>query len=180
MTATTGAGELTGDYVLDTARTRLGFVSRSLLVVKVRGRFEEFEGSARLDGDDPSRSVVRLTIRARSIRTDHEKRDEHLRGGDFLDADRHPLLTFSSTAVEPAGPRFRVTGDLTVRGVTSTVVLDLERTGTGTDPQGGLRLGFAARGTLDRRDWGITWGRGMIAGKVALELDVALVRRGPG
>lgn len=180
MTATTGAGELTGDYVLDTARTRLGFVSRSLLVVKVRGRFEEFEGSARLDGDDPSRSVVRLTIRARSIRTDHDTRDGHLRGGDFLGADRHPLLTFSSTGVEPAGPGFRVTGDLTVRGVTRTVVLDLERTGDATDPQGHLRLAFAARGSLDRRDWGITWGRGTIARKVALELDVTVVRRGPG
>jgi polyisoprenoid-binding protein YceI len=130
-------------------------------VLGARGRFEEFEGSARLDGDDPSRSVVRLTNRADSIGTDHDKRDEHLRGGDFLDADRHPVITFSSTAVEPAGPGFRVTGDLTVRGVTRTVVLDLRQTGTGADADAdtrGRRLGFTGRG-------------------VRLELDVAVIRQ---
>lgn len=176
MTATTGPGALTGDYVLDTGRTRLGFSCRSLLVVTVRGRFEEFEGSAHLDGEDPSRSVVRLAIRARSIRTDHDKRDEHLRGGDFLDADAHPVLAYSSTGVAPTASGFRVTGDLTVRGVTRTVVLDLEQTGTGPGPRG-PGLTFTARGTLDRRDWGITWGRGMMAHKVCLELDVAVTRR---
>ncbi|SMQ17688.1 Polyisoprenoid-binding protein YceI [Streptomyces sp. Ag82_O1-12] len=179
MTTATALGELTGDYVLDTDRTRIGFTARAALVGKVRGRFEAFEGSARLDGGSPSQSAVRLTIRAASVQTRNTKRDDHLRSGDFLDAESHPALTFASTRVEPTGGTgFRVTGDLTVRGVTRQVTVDFELTGSGRDPQGGGHLAaFTGRTVIDRHDWGVSGARGMVGRKVTLEFDVMAVRR---
>ncbi|MFF5983812.1 YceI family protein [Streptomyces olindensis] len=178
MTTTSTLRELTGDYVLDPAGTRIGFVARALLVSRVRGAFGAFEGGGRLDGADPSRSAVRLAIRAGSVGTGNDKRDDHLRGGDFLDADVHPSLTFTSTRVERAGATgFRVTGDLTVRGVTRPVTVDVELTGAGNDPRGAFRVGFTGRAVIDRDDWGVGGGRGMVGRKVALELDIAAIRQ---
>ncbi|MFD8228511.1 YceI family protein [Streptomyces massasporeus] len=178
MTTATSLGELTGDYVLDTARTRIGFTARAALVGRVRGRFDAFEGSARLDGGSPSRSTVRLTIRAASVQTRNTKRDDHLRSGDFLDAESHPALTFASTHVEPTGGTgFRVTGDLTVRGVTRQVTVDFELTGSGRDPQGSQLASFTGRTVIDRHDWGVSGARGMVGRKVTLDFDVTAVRR---
>ncbi|NEE17869.1 YceI family protein [Streptomyces sp. SID7499] len=178
MTTATALGELTGDYVLDPARTRVGFTARAALVSRVRGRFDAFEGSARLDGGHPSRSAVRLTIRAASVQTRNTKRDDHLRSGDFLDAESHPDLTFVSTHVEQTGgTRFGVTGDLTVRGVTRQVTVDLELTGSGRDPQGSQSAAFTGRTVIDRHDWGVSGARGMVGRKVTLEFDVTAVRR---
>ncbi|MFV8185822.1 MULTISPECIES: YceI family protein [unclassified Streptomyces] len=178
MTTTINAGgELTGDYVLDPARTRIGFAARAMLLGKVRGHFDDFEGSAHLDGDDPSRSDVRLVIRSHSIQTRNEKRDDHLRGGDFLAADEHPAIVFASTGVERiTGTDFRVTGDLTLRGATGPVTVDLRLTDAESDAPGGSRVDFTGRATIDRTDWGITWGRGMIGRKVTLEFEVAATR----
>ncbi|MFF7377602.1 YceI family protein [Streptomyces massasporeus] len=178
MTTATALGELTGDYVLDTARTRIGFTARAALVGKVRGRFDVFEGGARLDGGSPSRSTVRLTIRAASVQTRNTKRDDHLRSGDFLDAESHPALTFASTRVEPTGGTgFRVTGDLTVRGVTRQVTVDFELTGSRRDPQGSRPAAFTGRTVVDRHDWGVSGARGMVGRKVTLDFDVTAVRR---
>ncbi|MFD7241229.1 YceI family protein [Streptomyces massasporeus] len=178
MTTATALGELTGDYVLDPARTRIGFTARAALVSRVRGRFDAFEGSARLDGGSPSQSAVRLTIRAASVQTRNTKRDDHLRSGDFLDAASHPDLTFVSTHVEQTGgTRFGVTGDLTVRGVTRQVTVDFELTGSGRDPQGSQSAAFTGRTVIDRHDWGVSGARGMVGRKVTLEFDVTAVRR---
>ncbi|MER7477745.1 YceI family protein [Streptomyces sp. NPDC126510] len=178
MTTATALGELTGDYVLDPARTRIGFTARAAMVGRVRGRFEVFEGSARLDGGSPSRSAVRLTIRAASVQTRNTKRDDHLRSGDFLDADAHPALTFTSTRVRQTGPAgFEVTGDLTVRGVTGQVTVDFGLTGAGHDQQGTFRAAFTGRTVVDRHDWGVRGARGLVGRKVTLEFDVTAVRR---
>jgi polyisoprenoid-binding protein YceI len=178
MTTATALGELTGDYVLDPARTRIGFTARAAMVSKVRGRFDAFEGGARLDGGSPSESAVRLTIRAASVQTRNRKRDDHLRGGDFLAADAHPALTFTSTRVEQTGgTRFEVTGDLTVRGVTRQVTVDFELTEAGRDPQGAFRAAFTGRTVIDRGDWGVSGARGMVGRKVTLEFDVTAIRR---
>ncbi|MGW7498407.1 YceI family protein [Streptomyces luteogriseus] len=178
MTTATALGELTGDYVLDPARTRIGFTARAALVSKVRGRFDAFEGSARLDGGSPAASAVRLTIRAAGVQTRNAKRDAHLRSGDFLDAESHPALAFASTRVEQTGgTRFAVTGDLTVRGVTRQVTVDFELTGSGRDPQGGRLAAFRGRTVIDRHDWGVSGARGMVGRKVTLEFDVTAVRR---
>ncbi|MFC5835241.1 YceI family protein [Nonomuraea insulae] len=175
MTTTTTLSELTGDYVLDTARTRIGFVARHTMATRVRGRFEEFDGSAHLDGEDPSRSSVRLTIRAKSLQTRNPRRDEHL-CGRFLDVEHHPAITFDSTGVERAGETaFKVTGDLTIRGVTRPVTVDFELAGTGN-----VQVGFKGGVTVNRKDWGVNWNAAtgaMVGEKVVLEFDVVAIRQ---
>ncbi|MGC9378019.1 YceI family protein [Streptomyces sp. MH13] len=182
MAATTSLSDLTGDYVLDTARTRIGFVARHTLATRVRGRFDEFEGGARLDGDHPSRSGVRLLIRASSIRTGNPRRDDMLRG-TFLATEHHPAITFASTAVEQVGQtHYKVTGDLGIRGVTAPVTVDIEVTGDDSDPQGNLRVALKGGATIDRTDWGVNWNAAtgaLVSPKVVLEFDLSVVRRQP-
>src|SRR5215831_13420083 len=175
MITTTRLSELTGDYVLDTAHTRIGFIARHTMATKVRGQFGEFEGSAHLDGDDPWKSSAELTMQAKSIQTRNRQRDEALRS-KFLDTDNHPAVTFTSAKVEQASDaNFTVTGDLTIRGVTKPVTVDLKLTGAKTDPRGTFRVGFEGSVTINRKDWGVNWNAapGMVSKKVTLEFDVA-------
>ncbi len=183
MSTTTKLSELTGDYTIDTAHTRVGFVARHAMVTKVRGEFDDFEATAHLDGDDPTRSSVNLTIQAKSINTRNEQRDNHLRSNDFLDMENHPTITFTSTGVEPVDETtFKVTGDLTIRGVTKPVTVDFELTGTENDPWGNFRVGFEGKVTINRKDWGVSWNAALESGgvlvseKVTLEFDVAAIR----
>jgi polyisoprenoid-binding protein YceI len=180
MAATTKLSELTGDYVLDTARTRIGFVARA--ITKVRGQFDEFEGTAHLDGSDPSKSSAQLTIQATSIQTRNRRRDDHLRDR-FLDTGDHPAITFTSAKVEQVGQAsFKVTGDLAVHGVTNPVTVDFKLTGTENDPEGNLRVGFEGTVTINRTDWGVSWNAALegggvfVSNKVTLELDIAAIR----
>ena len=181
MTTTTKLSELTGDYVLDAARTRIGFAARAM-VTKVRGQFGEFEGRVHLDGNDPSKSSAQLTIQAGSIQTRIQQRDDHLRS-NFLDTGHHPAITFTSTRTEQAGETsFKVTGDLTIRGVTKPVTVDFELTGAVTDPWGNFRVGFEGTVTINRKDWGVNWravsgGGLLVSERVTLEFDVAAVRQ---
>src|SRR5215217_6696301 len=135
--------DLSGTYVIDPAHTRLGFVARHAMITKVRGAFNEFEGTAVVDGTDLSASSVSLTIKAASIDTRNEQRDGHLRSNDFLAMDEYPEITFVSTGVTQAGATtLDVTGDLTIRGVTNSVTIPFEFEGAATDPYGNLRVGF--------------------------------------
>ncbi len=184
MTTTTKLSELTGDYVLDTAHTRIGFFARHAMVTKVRGQFDEFEGSAHLDGDDPSKSSAQLTIQAKSIQTSNQQRDDRLRSNDFLDMDNHPTITFTSTKVEQVdGTNFKITGDLTIRGVTKPVTVDFELAGAENDPWGNFRVGFEGKVTINRKDWGVSWnaalesGGVLVSDEVTLEFDVAAIRQ---
>lgn len=178
MTTRTELSELTGDYVLDTAHTRIGFVARHTMATKVRGQFDEFEGSTHLDGDDPSKSSVELTIQAKSIQTRNHQRDRALRS-KFLDMDNHPAITFTSTEVEQVDEtNFKVTGDLTIRGVTQPLTVDFELTGAETDPWGNFRVGFEGSVTISRKDWGVNWNAAtgvLVSEKVTLEFDVAAI-----
>ena len=179
MTTTTSLSELTGDYVLDTAHTRIGFVARHTMATKVRGQFGEFEGSAHLDGDDPPKSSAQLTITAESIQTRNQQRDKVLRS-KYLDTGNHPAITFTSTKVEQTGDtNFTVTGDLTIRGVTKPVTVDFKLTGAKTDPWGNFRVGFEGSATINRKDWGVHWNAapGVVSKKVTLELHAAAIRQ---
>ncbi|WP_131732425.1 YceI family protein [Actinomadura formosensis] len=167
---------LTGDYVLDTVHTRIGFVARHTMATRVRGRFDEFEGELYLDGDHPSKSGVRLTIRTQSIQTRSAQRDDLLRG-KFLGMTDHPVITFTSTEVEQTDDtNFKVTGDLSVRGVTKPVTVDVQLTGGAN----GVRVGFKGGVTIDRNDWGVNWNavtKVMISPSVTVEFEVAAIRR---
>ena len=183
LTTTTTLSQLTGDYVVDPAATQVGFAVRQAVFTTVRGRFTQFTGGVRLDGDDPARSSARLTIQAASIQTSSGRRDDHLRRA-FLDTRNHPAITFTSTGVEQLSETtFTVTGDLTIRGATKPLTADFVLTGAGYDPQGGFRAGFHGTVTIDRRDWGVSWnavlegGGVLVSQKVTLEFDVAAVRQ---
>lgn len=174
---------LSGDYVVDATHSRLGFVARHAMVTKVRGQFDSFEGRAHLDFEDPARSEGEVTIDVRSVDTNNEQRDAHLRANDFFDADNHAEITFRSARVEPLGKdRYRLTGDLTIKGSSRPVTLEVEHTGVATDPFGNTRVGLEGTTTVNRKDWGVSWNAALEAGgvlvseKVNLELDLSLVK----
>ena len=183
MSTTAPTSTLTGTYAIDPAHSRIGFVARHAMVTKVRGSFNEFEGSGYFDAEDPSRSHLELTIKADSIDTRNADRDGHLRSNDFFDMEQYPELHFVSTAVEAVdAEHFRVTGDLTVKGVTKPVTVDFELTGAATDPFGNDRIGFEGSAVVNRKDWGVSWNAALDAGgvlvseKVTLELEVSAIR----
>jgi polyisoprenoid-binding protein YceI len=149
------------------------------MVSKVRGQFNQFDGSLFLDGDDQANSHVELTIQAESIDTRNPDRDNHLRSNDFLAMKEYPEITFRSTQVEKIdNSHFRVTGDLTIRGITKPVAIDFEFSGTVVDPWGNHRVGFEGGTTIDRKDWGVSWnaaldgGGVMVSDKINLEFEV--------
>jgi len=180
---TTTPPSLTGTYTLDAAHTRIGFSARHAMVTKVRGAFNEFEGKGYIDAEKPGNSHIELTIKAASIDTRNADRDAHLRSNDFLAMEEHPEITFRSTEIDKVDDsHFKVTGDLSIRGVTKPVTIDLEYNGSAVDPWGNLRLGFEGGTTINRRDWGVTWnaaleaGGVMVSDKVNLEFEIEAVK----
>jgi polyisoprenoid-binding protein YceI len=167
-----------GTWTFDKGHTSLEFVARHMLS-KVRGRFTEFDGRVQI-AERPEDSSVEIEITSSSIQTNQDYRDNHLRSGDFLEADEYPTLTFRSTAVRPTGGnRFELVGDLTIKDVTNEVVLDAEFGGFGptADAEGTVAF-FSARTEIDREDWDMTWNMavetgGLLVGKkVQIEIDV--------
>lgn len=182
-TAPATIDQLTGSYTLDTAHTRMGFVARHAMVTRVRGAFNEFEGTATIAGDDLSGSSVRVTIKAASIDTRNEQRDEHLRSNDFLAMEEYPDITFTSTSVRKTGDTsVEITGDLTIRGTTNSVTIPFEFEGAATDPFGNERIGFEGSVAISRKDYGISWNAALEAGgvlvsdKVTLEFEVSAIK----
>jgi polyisoprenoid-binding protein YceI len=183
-TATTAIDvkDLTGDYTLDVAHTRLGFVARHAMVTKVRGAFTEFEGTAHLDFQDPTKSTANLTISVKSITTGQNQRDDHLRTNDFFDAPTFPEITFTSTGVKVEGDTYKLTGDLTIKDVTKPVTIDFEFSGAAKDPYGNIRAGFDGSTVIKRSDWGVNWnaaleaGGVMVSDKITLEFDVSAIK----
>jgi len=175
--------ELTGTYTLDPAHTRIGFVARHAMVTKVRGSFDEFAGTAVLDGANPANSRVEVTIEAASIDTRNAQRDEHLRSNDFLAMQEYPKITFASTGVRQAGENtFEVTGDLTIKGVTNEITIPFEFEGSAKDPFGNLRVGFEGSVVINRKDWGVTWnaalegGGVLVSDRVTLEFEISAIK----
>jgi polyisoprenoid-binding protein YceI len=180
---TAAIDDLTGDYEFDVAHTRIGFVARHAMVTSVRGAFTDFEGTVHLDAADPARSSAKLTLKVASIDTGNEQRDGHLKSADFFDAETYPEITFAGTAVERVDDdEFRLTGDLTVKGVTKPVTVELTFNGSAKDPFGNLRAGFEGKTTVNRKDWGLTWnaaletGGFLVSDKIKLEFDVSAVK----
>jgi polyisoprenoid-binding protein YceI len=182
-TDATASTTATGTYAIDPTHSRIGFSARHAMVTKVRGSFNEFEGSGYFDADEPSRSNLQLTIQADSIDTRNADRDAHLRSNDFFDMENHPQITFASTSVEAVeGDIYRVTGDLTIKDVTKPVTLDLEFGGTAVDPFGNHRLGLEGNVAVNRKDWGLNWnapldtGGVLVSEKVTLEFEVSAIK----
>jgi polyisoprenoid-binding protein YceI len=182
-TTTTDFSTLTGTYSLDVAHSRIGFVARHAMVTKVRGSFNEFDGTATIDGTNPANSTASVTLKVDSIDTRNAQRDGHLRTNDFLDIENHPTITFTSTAIKHEGGNdFEVTGDLTIKGVTKSISFPLEFQGAAKDPFGNDRIGFEGTVVINRKDWGITWnaaletGGVLVSEKVTLEFEISAVK----
>jgi polyisoprenoid-binding protein YceI len=183
MTTATTYPQLTGEYTLDPAHTRIGFVARHAMVTKVRGSFNEFTGTVHIDGNEPAKSTVQVTIQAHSVDTRNADRDGHLRSNDFLSMDEYPQLTFNSTEIKQTGETgFEVTGDLTIKDVTHPVTIPFEFEGAAKDPFGNDRIGFEGSTTISRKDFGVTWnatletGGVLVSDKVTLEFEISAIK----
>ena len=161
-------------YVSDKAHSEATFTARHL-VSKLSGRFNDFESTVRLDPARPEASSVVFTIKAASIDTRHDKRDQDLRDADFFDVQKHPEITFKSTRVEAVGKdQYRVTGDFTLRGVTRQIAVPVTFLGFAKDPWGNEKAGFEIGTTLNRKDYGIVWNKTLDNGGVLLGDDVTI------
>lgn len=180
MTAPTAAS--TSVWKLDPSHTTVEFSARHLMITTVKGRIADVEGTVTMNGSTPETAVVEATLKAASIDTRTEQRDQHLRSADFLDAENFPAVTFTSTTIGGTKEQFTMHGDLTIRGTTKPVTLDVTYEGTGKDPWGGERMGFSAAGKIDRRDFGLTYNQALEAGgvlvsnEIKIHIDAQLVR----
>ncbi len=182
-TAATTLSQLTGTYTIDPAHSRLGFVARHAMVTKVRGAFNEFEGTAVLDGDNPANSHAEVTIQAKSVDTRQPQRDDHLRGNDFFAMGEFPTITFVSTGARQVDDtNFELIGDLTVKGVTKSVTIPFEYQGAAQDPFGNSRVGFEGSVAINRKDFGVNFnaaletGGVLVSEKVTLEFEISAIK----
>lgn len=174
-------GYVAGTWDLDPVHSHIGFVARHLMVSKVRGKFAKFDVQV-MTAENPRDSTVNVSIDAASVDTGNEMRDEDLRSERFLDTANHPQITFRSTSITPDGDKYKMAGDLTIRGVTKPVTLDMEVNGFGPDPYGGTRAGFSAAGEINRTDFGVSFnapipGGVMVSEKIAIEIEAEAVLR---
>jgi polyisoprenoid-binding protein YceI len=163
-------------WKLDPAHTQVSFQVAHMMFSKVRGRFAEVEATIYLaEEEDVLSSRVDAVIDAASIDTGNAQRDEHLRSADFFDVERHPSISFVSQRLSPMrnGPLV-LAGELTMRGVTRKIELELRQTGRGKDPWGNERIGFLASGRIDRRDFGLTWNQALEAGGILVGHEVQI------
>ncbi|MGW2900668.1 YceI family protein [Streptomyces sp. NPDC001212] len=174
---------LTGDYTIDPAHSTLGFVARHAMVTNVKGKFNDFTGSLHLDGTDPAASTASIDVTMDSIDTGSADRDGHLKSADFFKTEEFPQMTFRSTKAEAVGgDDYRITGDLTILGVTKPLTIDLEFNGAAKDPFGNERVGFEGKAEILRSEWGLTWnaaletGGVLVSDKIKLNFDISAVK----
>lgn len=164
---------IAGTWSIDPAHTTVEFIARHLMVTKVRGGFSNVDGTLTV-ADDPSASSVQVTIPTATIVTGAADRDGHVKSADFLDVENFPTMTFASTSVEGGGEKWRVEGELTIRGITKPVTLDVEFGGVSPDPWGGQRAGFSASTEINREDWGLTWNVALETGGVLVSKNIRI------
>ncbi|MEU5662348.1 YceI family protein [Streptomyces longwoodensis] len=174
---------LTGDYTIDPAHSTIGFVARHAMVTNVKGKFTDFTGALHLDGTDPARSTATLDVRMDSIDTGSADRDGHLKSADFFKIEEFPTMSFRSTGAEAlGGDDYRITGELSLLGVTKPLTIDLEFNGAAKDPFGNERVGFEGKAEILRSDWGLTWnaaletGGVLVSDKIKLTFDISAIR----
>jgi polyisoprenoid-binding protein YceI len=185
MSVTTSSATVipTGTWSVDRAHSKVGFAVKHMGIATVRGEFTDFEGTLEV-GEDLSTGKAFGTVRVESVNTNEPQRDEHLRSADFFDAAQHPELRFESTSIEALDEdEFRITGQLTIHGVTNEIVLHAEAQGTDIDPWGNERVGLEVTGQLSRGDYGMQFnqmlgsGNMLVADKVKIALDISAVKQ---
>jgi polyisoprenoid-binding protein YceI len=161
-------------WTIDPAHSVVEFSVKHMMFATAKGRFSDVSGTITVDNENIERSAVDVTIGAASIDTRDEKRDAHLRSADFFDAENHPTLTFTSTRVERDGDDLKVTGDLTIRGVTRPVVLEAEYNGQGVNPWGQQVLSYSAKTKINRKDFGLNWNAALETGGVLVGEEIKI------
>jgi polyisoprenoid-binding protein YceI len=149
-------GYIAGTWAIDPVHSEVSFTVRHMMISKVRGRFDKFEGTI-VTAEDPLASSVTASVDMSSINTAQEQRDAHIRSADFFDVEKYPAMTFTSTALKAAEEGFVLEGDLTLKGVTKTVAFNLELSGIGPDAYGSTRIGFSAETQINRVDYGVSF-----------------------
>ena len=168
----------------DLSHSSVNFHVRHLMVSKVHGRFTSWNGTLELDEEDLTKSKLTVTIDAASVDTKEQKRDDHLRSPDFFEVEKYPHLTFVSKEIKRASnDRYLVAGDLTIRGITKAVTLEVEGGDVVKDPWGGTRTGFSAKTSVNRKDFGLTWNLALEAGgfvvgdKIEITLEIEAIQK---
>lgn len=161
-------------YTLDPVHSTVEFVVRHLMIAKVRGRFTTFDGQVELAAGSDLPTTITATIDAGSVDTRQEQRDADLRSANFFEVEKYPHLTFESERIEGTPERFTIDGKLTIHGVTRNVKLSGSFEGRATDPWGGVRVGYAAQGTINRKDFGMGWNAALETGGVVLGDEVRI------
>jgi len=173
--------DIQGTYVLDPTHTTFSWVTRHAMVTKVRGSFEEFEGTATID--EAKNLDLNVTIQVASVNSRNADRDNHLRSGDFFDVENYPTMTFKANQYAIKGDVVEVTGDLTIKDVTRTLTIPLEYQGEAKDPFGNTRIGFDGKLQVSRQDFGLTWnaaletGGFLVSDKVTLEFEISAIKQ---
>jgi polyisoprenoid-binding protein YceI len=167
-------------WKIDPAHADIAFSAKHMMVTTVRGKFEQVEGELVLDEADPTAASGEIRVATASLSTGFDARDQHLRSADFFDVEAHPWIVARVRSVEPRGDDYRVTADVTIRGVTRPVVFDAELNGIVPGMRGGRHAGFHLTGKIDREEWGLTWNVALEAGswlvgrEVRLDIDIAV------
>jgi len=164
-------------WTLDKAHTSIGFTAKHMMITTVRGSFSNFDGTVNIDEQHPQNSSVEVTVQLDSISTNESKRDAHLRSADFFDVESNPTMTFKSTRIEETDPEhFKLHGDLTIKGVTKPIVLNVTKEGEAKSPFGGSRVfAFSAESTINRKDWGLGWNVALEAGGWLVSEQIKIV-----
>ena len=162
------------EWVIDSSHSRFGFSAPHMVVSEVEGEFQTATGKVLLDESDLTKSTVELTIDVNSVNTNNADRDKHLKTGDFFDAATHPQITFKSTKIKKAGKSFKVTGDLTIRGVTKPVTLDVDLSNPIADPWGKQVRAVKVRGKINRQDFGVAWNKPLDKGGLLVGDEITL------
>jgi polyisoprenoid-binding protein YceI len=170
-------------WSIDSAHTRAGFSVRHMMIANVHGQFEKVSGTVDFNEQDPARSSVDVQIEVASLNTRDEKRDAHLRSADFFDTEKYPVMTFRSRRAEKlSNSHGRLIGDLTIRGLTREVALDVEYTGQAKSPWGTTSAGFTATAKINRKDWGLNWnvaletGGVLVGDTVTIQIEAEIVK----
>jgi polyisoprenoid-binding protein YceI len=177
MTATVQTAPAAGAktaWKLDPTHSTVEFSAKHLMITTVKGRIADIEGTIYTNETDPKNSSVEATLKATSIDTRTDQRDQHLRSADFLNVEKYPEIKFRSTRIEGGREEFKLTGDLTIRDVTREITLNVRFEGQAKDPWGGDRVGFSATGKIDRRDFGLTWNQALETGGVVVGNEIKI------
>ena len=173
----------TGTWVLDNSHSEIGFTARHAMVTKVRGKFNEFEGTIVIDGQNPSNSSATFIAQLASFDSGNEQRDGHVKSADFFDVDNNKTLEFKSTSVKVDGDDFELVGDLSIKGATQSVTIKGEFSDIVKDPFGNDRVGFEGKTQISRKDFGLTWnvaletGGWLVSDEIKIHLDLSAIKQ---